>query len=408
MSPFKLNKQKLLNIQPDTGSTIPSPEDQFIILRDLRAITDNAAIFSIWSIWVIFGDGYTLHNYEIEINEELTWHQLIENRLNIHRVDRRQLWTVSFMLLEQWDLQTIGRIIRTALDATNVRIGFPDVLILASQWDIPIISTIPFSYRQYALLIRSFLPGEDFLSNKVYLSSINRRTVHTQGGLIPFRLVANATALLLYEAARPLLMHAHYSDTKERIIMIMKTSMWKELICNPETSSIFKNYRRCYIDMSMELDIFFFRFSGLSVSYQRIRITKGTTWRGLEGVICQGLEMDNRVESECHLHAIGTCIPMEGILLHAAMADWDWLSIHMQHINQDVYSGDVLNLQTVFGRMSLADRSWCLMAYFADPAKRCTAGIALGAFAAQAVHLSRRNTTVRDMINGAIRILETE
>jgi hypothetical protein len=54
------------------------------------------------------------------------------------------------MLLEQWDFQTIGRIIGTVLDTTNGRIGFPDVPILASQWDIPIISPIPFSYRQYA------------------------------------------------------------------------------------------------------------------------------------------------------------------------------------------------------------------------------------------------------------------
>jgi hypothetical protein len=66
----------------------------------------------------------------------------------------------------------------------------------------------------------------------------------------------------------------------------------------------------------------------------------------------------------------------------------------MQHINQDVYPGDDLKLQIVFGRINLADHSWRLMAYFADPAKRCTAGIALGAFAAQTVHLSRRNTTV--------------
>jgi hypothetical protein len=80
----------------------------------------------------------------------------------------------------------------------------------------------------------------------------------------------------------------------------------------------------------------------------------------------------------------------------------------MQHINQDVYPGDDLNLQAVFGRIDLADHSWRLMAYFADPTKRCTASIALGAFAAQAVHLSWRNMTVRDMINGAIRILETE
>jgi hypothetical protein len=80
--------------------------------------------------------------------------------------------------------------------------------------------------------------------------------------------------------------------------MIMKALMRKELICSPETSSIFKNYRRCYIDMSMELDILCVRISGLSVSYQRIRITKGTTWRGLEGLIRQGLEMDNRVGRE--------------------------------------------------------------------------------------------------------------
>jgi hypothetical protein len=132
MSPFELNKQEPFKIQPDTSYTIPSPEDQFIILRDLRAITDNAAIFSIWLIWIIFGDGYTLHNYEIEINEELTWHQLIDDRLNINRVDRCSLWKIPFMLLEQWDFQTIGRIIRTALDATNGRIGFPDVSILAS------------------------------------------------------------------------------------------------------------------------------------------------------------------------------------------------------------------------------------------------------------------------------------
>jgi hypothetical protein len=124
----------------------------------------------------------------------------------------------------------IGSSLDADADADDEDIGLFQISDMVMNWTKLIRFAIPESFRRHILLIRPTLSIHDFLSHRHYMSLIERHVLRTKWDAIPLRLVADADALLLYNAAAPFyelqamhtpLILSHFNRINETINEIM-------------------------------------------------------------------------------------------------------------------------------------------------------------------------------------------